>query len=1088
MSAERDELVKFTFPELRRRCREHAVEFVEVDLRWGVTDEEKSEGKVLPICLAEIDRCRPYFIGLLGERYGWVPETVDEQLATQQPWLLEHKEKSVTDLEIVHGVLKNPEMKGLAFFYFRDPESSRRVEEDMARQPDYRPEPEPSREKLNSLKEKIQKSDYPVFEGFSDPKTLGARILEDLWAVIDKRFPEETVPTPLERERMDHEAFAAARTRVYIGREEYFQKLDKHIAGDGPPLVLLGESGSGKSALLANWASRYREAYPNDFLVTHYVGSSADSADYVRILRRVMEEIRTRYPEPSVGLLERREEEIPLDPKKVVEAFPLWIAKATARVGFILVLDALNQLEDKDNAPDLGWLPGYFPPGVRVVLSTLPGRSLDALKRKGWPTYSVIPLDAVERKTLIRHYLSRLGRKLGDNHVERIAAASQSSNPLFLRALLDELRVYGDHHTLGLRIDHYLAAETVNALYGRILERYEQDYEMERPGLVRDAMSLLWASRRGLTESELLDLLGSDGKPLPRALMSPLFLAAEESLVSKSGLLNFFHDFLRQAVEDRYLPGSEQKRACHLRLAEYFGGRDLDDRKADELPWQLSNAEELERLKDCLTDLPMFRILSAESKKYELTGYWLLLGTRYDMVESYNAAVVQYERSAPPAGDLAIYLHEVADFYFLNANYVGAEPLFRRALAINEKVLGPEHLNTTLNLNRLANVLFRKGDNAGAEPIYHRALRVCEKTLGSDHLLTTTIKNNIATLMRSRGDLPGAEALYREALGIRQGLKGLVEPKTASILSSLAAVLWERGQYGEAERLHRDALDVSIRTRGEEHPETAKIISNLALVQWSKGDIAGAEVLDRKVLAILKKNLGTEHPFVVESLNNLALVLTRKCEYSEAESLFRQALAISTKVLGTEDHMTLNIIHNLGEVLWYKEDYGGAEQFFRQGLAISQKNLGPEHHDTASSLHNLAAVLMRKGDCSGAEDLFREALIIREKTLGSEHHYTALSLRALADLQMQNGDYAGAEPLYRRALGICEKVLGLEHPDTALSVNNLAVLLYAKGDYAGAEPLYRRALAIFEKVLGPEHPNTATCVNNLVRLLKSKGD
>jgi hypothetical protein len=52
MSAERDDLVKFTFPELRRRCRERAVEFVEVDLRWGVTDEEKAEGKVLPICLA----------------------------------------------------------------------------------------------------------------------------------------------------------------------------------------------------------------------------------------------------------------------------------------------------------------------------------------------------------------------------------------------------------------------------------------------------------------------------------------------------------------------------------------------------------------------------------------------------------------------------------------------------------------------------------------------------------------------------------------------------------------------------------------------------------------------------------------------------------------------------------------------------------------------------------------------------------------------------------------------------------------------------------------------------------------------------
>ena len=45
MHAEREELVKFTFPELRRRCRERRVEFVDVDLRWGNPDEQKAEGR-----------------------------------------------------------------------------------------------------------------------------------------------------------------------------------------------------------------------------------------------------------------------------------------------------------------------------------------------------------------------------------------------------------------------------------------------------------------------------------------------------------------------------------------------------------------------------------------------------------------------------------------------------------------------------------------------------------------------------------------------------------------------------------------------------------------------------------------------------------------------------------------------------------------------------------------------------------------------------------------------------------------------------------------------------------------------------------
>ena len=75
--AERDELVKKVFPELRRRCRAHHIEILEVDLRWGVTEEQSQRGETLRICLDEIDRCRPsapvYFIGLLGERYGWIP-------------------------------------------------------------------------------------------------------------------------------------------------------------------------------------------------------------------------------------------------------------------------------------------------------------------------------------------------------------------------------------------------------------------------------------------------------------------------------------------------------------------------------------------------------------------------------------------------------------------------------------------------------------------------------------------------------------------------------------------------------------------------------------------------------------------------------------------------------------------------------------------------------------------------------------------------------------------------------------------------------------------------------------------------------
>ena len=44
MHAERDQMVRFVFPELRERCAKRRLHLVDVDLRWGVTEEEAKRG------------------------------------------------------------------------------------------------------------------------------------------------------------------------------------------------------------------------------------------------------------------------------------------------------------------------------------------------------------------------------------------------------------------------------------------------------------------------------------------------------------------------------------------------------------------------------------------------------------------------------------------------------------------------------------------------------------------------------------------------------------------------------------------------------------------------------------------------------------------------------------------------------------------------------------------------------------------------------------------------------------------------------------------------------------------------------------
>jgi hypothetical protein len=70
---ESDQLVRKVFSTLWARLKDRFLELVDVDLRWGITVEEAERREVLSICPAELDRSCPYFIGMLGERYGWIP-------------------------------------------------------------------------------------------------------------------------------------------------------------------------------------------------------------------------------------------------------------------------------------------------------------------------------------------------------------------------------------------------------------------------------------------------------------------------------------------------------------------------------------------------------------------------------------------------------------------------------------------------------------------------------------------------------------------------------------------------------------------------------------------------------------------------------------------------------------------------------------------------------------------------------------------------------------------------------------------------------------------------------------------------------
>ena len=132
-----------------------------------------------------------------------------------------------------------------------------------------------------------------------------------------------------------------------------------------------------------------------------------------------------------------------------------------------------------------------------------------------------------------------------------------------------------------------------------------------------------------------------------------------------------------------------------------------------------------------------------------------------------------------PVGELT---KQFAWFLYEQANYMQAEPLMRRALAILEKALGPEHPNAAWSLDGLARIHTDQGQYPNAAALYQRSLAIRERALGLEHPDVAWSLNGLAGLSRLRGELEKAESLFERALEIRENALGIGHPDVATSL------------------------------------------------------------------------------------------------------------------------------------------------------------------------------------------------------------------------------------------------------------------------------------------------------------------
>lgn len=398
---------------------------------------------------------------------------------------------------------------------------------------------------------------------------------------------------PLEvREREAHREFGIERSSVFHGREDFLRAARDYLEDSTQclPLVLIGESGCGKSAMMAK-------------LIGDMGGFSSDAANAgIRLIYRFI----GATPESSslhallTGLLrEFGIADIPQDIREIKTVFRNQLTKAEpAGQKIILFLDALDQLGNADDAAMLDWLPSKLGPGWKLVISALASDDIEgACCRKAQELWSrncihIGPLEGDAVKAALDDWLKNAGRKLTEFQNEYLLRqAADVGNPLYMKLAFERARCW-THHVTTPEL-----ADSTEGLIEKMLAELEQERRHGRV-LVERALALIAASKQGLAESELLDLLSADNvvmedfrrrspesppvSRLPGIVWSRLFADLRPYMthrrVDGTIVLGFYHRQVGAMAVKRYLIPSQGCDA-HRKLLNYYNAcwRDIPD-------------------------------------------------------------------------------------------------------------------------------------------------------------------------------------------------------------------------------------------------------------------------------------------------------------------------------------------------------------------------------------------------------------------------------------------------------------------------------------------------------------------------------